>query len=384
MIIGIDYRPAMLQFAGIARYGRMLSRALAREMGDGDELKLFGYSWAKPQIPADLWDPARWGGSRAQLYRRRIPGRAVLLGWQYFGRGADDWIGGCDIFHRTDFVQLPVRNAKIVATVFDASFAANEAFHGPETSRHLMKITQSLIREAAVVLAPSDFAAADLVVRCGAPMDKVVVTPLGMDHFPHMPMTKEPPHPTPYILTLGTVEPRKNHLRCLRVFENLVKNGCRHHWVVAGKRGWLVDDFYEALERSPARNRIILDENVPEDRLANLVKHSAVVLYPSLYEGFGLPPLEAQALGVPTVTSAVTSMPEVCGEAAAYCDPEDEQSIEDALRSVLDNESGRRELIEGGLENAKRFTWERAARTTLSAYRHALHPAPPRAFTKHH
>lgn len=102
-----------------------------------------------------------------------------------------------------------------------------------------------------------------------------------------------------------------------------------------------------------------------------LAKHYDISLYPSLYEGFGLPPLEAQALGVPTVTSAVSSMPEVCGDAAAYCDPEDEDSIYDALRSVLDDDRLRHNLIEGGLENAKRFTWDRTAKTTLAAYRRA-------------
>ncbi|MFN0206609.1 MAG: glycosyltransferase family 4 protein [Planctomycetota bacterium] len=380
MIIGIDYRPAMLQFAGIARYGRMISRALANEIGASDHLKLFGHSWATPQIPRELWDLK---APNVKLYRKRIPGRAILLGYKWFNRGADDWIGGCDLFHRTDFVYLPVRKAKTVATIFDASFAADESFHGAEASRNLMKVTKSLISEASVVLAPSEFAAAELIIRCGAPMDKVVVTPLGMDHFPHFPMTKESPYPLPYILTLGTVEPRKNHLRCLHVFEKLVSLGYPHHWVVSGRRGWMYGDFYRALDASPARSKVILDEDVPDDKIANLVKHSSIVLYPSLYEGFGLPPLEAQALGVPTVTSAVSSMPEVCGDAAAYCDPEDEGSILDAIRSVLDNATYRAELVNGGLENAKRYTWSRAAKATLAAYRRALSPPPPKPFTKH-
>jgi glycosyltransferase involved in cell wall biosynthesis len=358
----------------------MLARALAKEMGPEDELRLFACSWARPRIQRELWDLT---APRTRLYRRRIPGRALLLAHRWFGRGADDFVGGCDVFHRTDYVKLPVRRAKIVATVFDASFAVDESFHGPAATKNLTRITRDLLDEADVVLTPSEFAAGDLIVRCGAKMDRVVVTPLGMDHFTHMPTTAEPPHPTPYLLTLGTVEPRKNHLRCLHVFERLTAAGYPHRWVVAGKRGWLSQGFYDALERSPTRGSVILDEDVSDYRIANLVKHAAIMLYPSLYEGFGLPPLEAQALGVPAVTSAVSSMPEVCGEAAAYCDPEDEASILDAVRQVLDDAGYRARLVEGGLVNAQRFTWQRCARATLAAYRRALHPPPPPPFTKH-
>jgi glycosyltransferase involved in cell wall biosynthesis len=141
--------------------------------------------------------------------------------------------------------------------------------------------------------------------------------------------------------------------------------------------------FYDALEASPAREAVVVDPDVSEYRIANLVKHADVMLYPSLYEGFGLPPLEAQALGVPTVTSAVSSMPEVCGDAAAYCDPEDEDSIFAALRQVLDDGDYRKDLTARGLVNARRFTWERCAKATLAAYRRALNPPPPKPFTKH-
>ncbi|HKD99898.1 MAG TPA: glycosyltransferase, partial [Planctomycetota bacterium] len=188
MIVGLDYRPALLQFAGIARYGRQLARALARELGPDDELRLFAHSWAMPSVPRELW---QLDGPRVRLHRRRIPGRAVLLGHRLLGRGVDDWIGGCDVFHRTDFVRLPVRRAAIVATVFDASFAVDDAFHEPAATAQLRKIARELIEESAVVLAPSEFAGAELVVRLGAPPAKVVITPLGMDHFPGLPTTRE-------------------------------------------------------------------------------------------------------------------------------------------------------------------------------------------------
>ena len=168
------------------------------------------------------------------------------------------------------------------------------------------------------------------------------------------------------------VDPRKNHLRMLVAFENLVRDGFPHHWLVAGPAGWRSDSFAAALEASPARERVRWLRAVPEAQLARLYTEADLFLFASLNEGFGLPPLEAMACGTPVVTSCVTSMPEVCGDAAAYVEPTDVESITDVLRSLLRDGEQQQALAERGRDRARRYTWQECARRTLQAYRAAL------------
>ncbi|HET6201962.1 MAG TPA: glycosyltransferase family 1 protein [Planctomycetota bacterium] len=372
MRVGLDYRPALLQRTGIGRYVRELVAALGAVEGRPD-LALFGDSFARVRVP----EPAAPG---ARLYRRRIPGRLLPL-LARLGLGADDLVGGVDLFHYTDFVYPPVRRAPFVATIFDASFAVDDSFHGPRQSAILRARAEGIVHGARVVLAPSTFAAAEIVLRLGAHPSRVFVTPLGVDHRRSSPAPPGASAP-PFLLTVGTLEPRKNHRLALDAFERLRAKGFPHRWVVVGRKGWLFEPFLERLARSPVRDDVELRGEVGEEELEALYAGASLLLYPSLYEGFGLPPLEAMARGLPVVASAVAALPEVCADDALLVDPRDPSAIAEAASRVLEDAALRRSLVEGGLSRARAFTWEACARGTVAAYARAVEAPGPRPLAR--
>jgi alpha-1,3-rhamnosyl/mannosyltransferase len=375
MRVGIDYRPALLQRTGIGRYARELVRALVR-LPDPPPLALFADAFARASVPREELGIA---GSSARLYRRRIPGRAIhFLG--RWGLGVENLVGPLDLFHYTDFVYPPLRGTPYVATIFDASFAADPAFHGEADSRRLRERAERIVRGARWVLVPSTFAAGEVVLRLRVHPSQVVVTPLGVDHV--RPPAKPADRNEPYFLTVGTIEPRKNHLRALEAFERLVAQGLPHRWVVAGGRGWLFEPFFERLSRSPARARVDLLGAVPEEKLLELVAGAALLLYPSLYEGFGLPPLEAMALGTPVVTSAAGALMENGEGAALLVDPNDAQAIAEGVVRLLEDEALRDQLVRAGRERAAGFTWESCAKATAAAYAQSLESARTRPLSR--
>lgn len=171
-----------------------------------------------------------------------------------------------------------------------------------------------------------------------------------------------------YVLSPGTIEPRKNHYRLIRAFEDLVRRGQIDddiNLVVAGGQGWgsaLVDT---AIDESPYASRIRRLGYVPDDDMAALMTGAGIVAYVSTYEGFGLPILEAMACGAPVVTSAVSSMPEAAGDAALLVDPYVTASI---ARGIVDGLVGRARLAEASIAHARMFSWERTAKATLDVY----------------
>ncbi|MDY7078184.1 MAG: glycosyltransferase family 1 protein, partial [Chloroflexota bacterium] len=166
-----------------------------------------------------------------------------------------------------------------------------------------------------------------------------------------------------------TIEPRKNLMRLLTAFETVHAEGLSDGLVIVGKRGWLYDDFFAALERSPARDAVIFPGYVPDDDLPAIYAGAQASIFPSIYEGFGLPVLEAMACGTPVAASNGSSIPEVGGEAALYFDPTDTEALTEAIRTVLDDADLRADLRQRGFEQAARFSWERAAEATTRVYR---------------
>ena len=183
--------------------------------------------------------------------------------------------------------------------------------------------------------------------------------------------------PDDFLLYVGTIEPRKNLTRLLHAWEPLYRAGEAPPLVIVGRRGWLSDDFYAALEASPARDAVIFTGYVADADLPALYAAATAFVFPSLYEGFGLPPLEALAVGTPVICSNTSSLPEVVGDAALTFDPTAEEEIAAALQHITGDAELRADLRERGLRRAAQFSWERAAREPLAVYLNLLpgHPA---------
>lgn len=374
MRVGLDYRPALQNREGIGRYTRELVRGFV-ELGFDGDLGLFGYTLAPLRFTRDELGIA---GSRAELVRMRLPSRWLPSLLAKLGKGVDDLVGGADVYHHTQPNILPVRRAAELATIFDCIFMLpGSGYLDEAVAERMTAAAREQVRRAKRILVPSQYVGAEVVMALGAHPARVAVTELGCDHIVRaLPPEGFGPAREPYVLTVARVDPRKNHLRMLQAFELLVKEGLPHRWIVAGPRGHDWEEFARALERSPVSQRVQWIVDAPESELPRLYAQADCFLFASLNEGFGLPPLEAMACGAPVVTSCVTSLPEVCGDAAFLVEPTEPERIFEAVRRVLSEPDIAAELRTRGRAQARKFTWRECAKHTLLAYRKALDPEP--------
>lgn len=373
MRVGLDYRPALVNGEGIGRYTRELVRGLG-DAGFDDKLGLFGYTLARRRFTRE---ELGLDASRAELVRLRMPSKWLPWLLQRLGKGVDDLVGGASVYHHTQYRRLDVREAAEVATIFDCIYLLDAGYLDPEVARGMAERARELVERAKIVVVPSEFVAAEVVMSFGVMPAKIVVTPLGCDHVVRgrelgaASLTRTD---APYVLTVTRVDARKNHVRMLAAFERLVAEGFPHRWVIAGPPGYGVDDFERALAASPVRDRVEWRRDVPESELFELYSGASLFLFASLNEGFGLPPLEAMACGTPVVASCVTAMPEVLGEAAVLVEPSEPDAIFEGCREVLARPEITEDLVLRGLQRSRGFTWRETARATLGAYRAALEP----------
>ncbi len=366
--IGIDYRTALVNREGIGRATRELVRALLA-LDDGPELRLFAWTLARSEVTRG---ELGLYGTRGHLERLRFPSRWIPRLCASLGRGADDLAGGCDLFHHTQTHVLPVRRAIETAIVFDCIWARPGSGLSDEAAARMAAGVRAQVARAARVLVPSRFVAEDVARTLGVERERIDVAWLGCDHVLRAPPPATQRPATPYILTVSRVDARKNHLRMLAAFERLAREGLPQRWIVAGPRGHGDEEFLRARDASPFRDRVERREFVPEGELAALYAQADLFLFASLDEGFGLPPLEAAALGVPVVASSGGSLPEVLGDGALLPDPLDTDAIHAAARSVLRDPGLARVLVARGRARAAELTWKSCARDTLACWSRAL------------
>ena len=359
MRIGLDFRPAMVPPTGIGRYVASLTGALARRPLD---LRLYGV-FLRGNRPA-----ARRGPAGTRLVAWPVPSRLMDLLATTGALSADRAVGGCDVFHHTDYV-LPEVSPRTpqVMTLHDLAFL-REGWHTPRARYSLQQIVAKAQRRCAGFLVPSAATKRECVERLGMRADQLFVTPLGVDpRFFDAARSRD--RERPYLLALGTIEPRKNHVRLMRAFEAVAARDPDVELRIAGPWGWRYEEVQAAHAKSPVRDRIRFLGRVPDDELPGVIANAAGVCYVSLFEGFGLPVLEAMAAGVPVLTSDRDPMREVAGDAALLADPADVDAIAAAMSALLSDDALRQRLAAAGPERAREFDWAACAAATLHAYR---------------
>jgi glycosyltransferase involved in cell wall biosynthesis len=284
-------------------------------------------------------------------------------------------LGELDLVHATSAAVPPTRGRPLVATVHDVAFRRFPEAYPAGGRRFHERATWIAVREAARVLVPSAATARDLVDLYGLEPARVTVTPLGVDPPPD-PLDRAPARrllrrlavPGPFLLAVGTLEPRKNLARLLAAFAAVAAELHEHHLVVVGPAGW-----GKALPPGTAvPPRVVLAGSVDQVTLHGLYASADGLAYPSLYEGFGLPVLEAMAHGTPVLTSDRSSLPEVAGDAALLVDPVDPDAIAKGLVALVSDGALRQSLAVAGPRRAAAFTWAATAAATWAAYREAL------------
>lgn len=358
MRVGVDTTPQMLGLPGVGRYTKELVAAVARE--PGVEVERLGAVASRTSSPMRS---AEWAARGIVYY-------PVELGRHATRRGVE-------VVHLPAPI-APVRvSVPLVVTVHDMlPWRYPEGYRRLTLTRERL-FTKRIVRSAARVLVASESTRTDVIDVLGVDPGRVVVVAHGVDgrFSPHQTSPSNLAHrfgipPGPFVLWVGTTEPRKNLTTLLRAFSLVRRRHPDLSLVLVGE--WGTDDETLARELDRMSSYVIRPGFVSDDELAYLYSATACFVYPSLYEGFGLPPLEAMACGAPVVAANVSSIPEVVGDAGLLVDPHDPDGFADAMEDVLGSTTRQADLRQRGLERANQFTWSRAAAETVAQYRAAI------------
>ncbi len=283
-----------------------------------------------------------------------------------------------DIIHNPKSAISLLKPCKTVATIFDLI-----PIMYPETEKWMARIYWKIqipvaARNADFIITSSEFAKNEIVDRYGTPEERIAVIPIAYNSHCRVigpdsetvRVKEKYSLPDRYILYVGTIQPRKNLNLLIRSYSMLRKGGkIEQKLVIAGRKGWLYSSLFKLIEELGLKDDVVFTGFVPDEELPYVYNGADLFVYLSLFEGFGIPPLEAMACGVPVICSNTTSLPEVVGDAGILVDPTDGKAVEKAILTVLENPLLQEEMVEKGLRQAAKFSWERTARETLQVYR---------------
>ncbi len=374
----VDYSPVANCRTGLGRYAERLGRHLLERE---DVETSYYLATARPeQVPDYAWPRvrARWTWSARRW-------RAAVFLAQLLGLRFDRRFAGVDVVHCTEHLLVPLARVPEVLTIHDVVYLTHPEWHLPWNRRFLSLAMPIFVRRAQAIIAVSDYTKREVLSLLHADPARVHTVYEGVDE--RFQPVRDPAAlagvraryrlQEPFILFLGAIEPRKNLPTLMRAFAALCREpGFHHQLAIAGGKGWLYDEVFATAERLGLGERLIFPGYIPDEDLPALYSAADVYAHPAHFEGFGLPPLEAMACGTPVIASDATSLPEIVGDAGLLAPPHDEQAWADALRRLSADRALRERLAAAGLKQAKRFTWQEAARRTVEVYRACAEMGP--------
>lgn len=365
MRIGYDAAPLLNPLTGVGHYAlTLLERMLAIDPEVEFELLALTIRADTSRVPV---------GDRVRLKHLRIPARWAVTGWERLRRPSSDvLLGSVDVVHGTNFWVPPLSKRNGVVTIHDLTFWLYPELCTPQVQRYRWIVPKVLDRCAAVIT-PSKTIKEQVTAELGFDADRTFVTAEGirgsfLDAKPDPTVAQRLGVHGDYVLFTGTQEPRKNLDRLIRAFAAL---DLELTLVIAGPPGWGSIDLPAVAHKAKVEHRVVFSGYLTDPELGSLMLGAKAFVFPTLYEGFGLPPLEAMAAGIPVVAARAGSLPEVLGDAPFYCDPLDVASIAQAIeRAVIDDEARDLAVAEGKAVIAG-YDWDETARQTLDVYRFA-------------
>lgn len=380
MRFGLDGIPLTELKTGVGHYTLELARALAEAAPEARFDLVYPSSFAAPEGVEGA--AASLSSLPENLRTLRVPVGA--LGRHWWSIGLPRFLKSArvyDLFHGTNFDVPLWSGCPAVVTVHDLSTHLHPSTHERRRVLRARRRLPLMARRARAIITPTECVRREVCERLRVAPGKVFAVPEA-PRAVFRPASAEEAADVrrklgvrgQFVLAVGTVEPRKNLLTLLRAFEEVARESPARELqlVVAGKAGWLNRDLYAAVEKSPAVGRVLFTGYLTDEDLRALYSSCRVFVYPSLYEGFGLPPVEAMACGAPVVCSRILSLTETTNGAALLFDPHNAAALARALVTLLDDDGAARNLSAAGLKRAADFSWARTARMTLEVYREAL------------
>lgn len=375
LILGADSISAPL--TGIGRYTFELARGLPQnpEVGRVRYFSLGRWASLESLLNADSAPPSQQRSLRSLLAGNRWAVQAFRLLMPPLQRLRLRHQGEA-IYHSPNYF-LPPFAGRTVATIHDLSHHIYPQFHPAARADYMRRMLPDSLRRASHLITDAESVRRELIEHFNYPADQITAIPLGADpaFCPHSAAELAPVlgrwglQPHNYSLYVGTIEPRKNLDRLLTAYESLPAALRQHHpLVMAGGAGWCSERTHERMARAASAGWLHYLRYVAQADLPALYAGARLFVYPSLYEGFGLPVLEAMASGVPVITSNTSSLPEVVGTAALQIAPEDTEALTIALLQALQDDAWRTQARSAGLERARLFSWETCIHRTVQVY----------------
>ena len=370
MRIALDGFPLSSPKTGIGHYTLQLARALA-EISPDDHFELISPFPFCDAVVQELQQASITNlvlnNPQAASFRRRwwALGLPLLLRQNSF-----------DLFHGTNY-EVPLWNRRRnLVTIHDLSLLLHPEYHEPRLVRRARRRLPLMIRSAAKIIAVSESMKREMCEHLKIQPERIAVTlEAPRENFRPLPLSETVATrerlgiEADFMLAVGTIEPRKNLLTLVRALDQILRTtALRPQLVIAGGEGWLTDELYAFLAASCCAERVRFIGYTSDDELRALYSSCRISVYPSLYEGFGLPPLEAMACGAPVIAGRIPVIEETVGRTAVLFDPTNSEDLASKIVQLWNNERQRAALSEAGLRHAADFTWQKTARLTLDVY----------------